>query len=240
MLAKIDIQSAFRILPVHPADRHLLLMKWNGNIYVDMCLPFGLRSAPKLFNVLADLLEWIARAQGLYYILHYLDDFLMVGPPMTHTCQHNLDTMIRICEDLGVPLAIDKVEGPSSSLPFLGIMLDTNMMEARLPQDKLNHTFSLVTAWLKKKKATKRDILSLVGSLQHASKVVHCSRPFLSRMYATAARVRELDYYTCLNKEFRSDLHWWHTFLISWNGLSLFRSTVVAPKFHIYTDASGS
>ena len=59
-------------------------------------------------------------------------------------------------------------------------------------------------------------------------------------MYATAARVRELDYYTCLNKEFRSDLHWWHTFLTSWNGLSLFRSTVVAPKFHIHTDASGS
>ena len=75
MLAKIDIQSAFRLLSAHPADRHL---KWNGNIYVDMCLPFGLRSAPKLFNVLADLLEWIARVQGIYYILHYLDDFLMV------------------------------------------------------------------------------------------------------------------------------------------------------------------
>ena len=65
---------------------------------------------------------------------------------MTHTCQHNLDTMIRICKDLGVPLAIDKIEGPSSSLPFLGIMLDTNTMEARLPIDKLNRTFSLVTA----------------------------------------------------------------------------------------------
>ena len=111
------------------------------------------------------------------------------------------------------------------------------MMEARLPLDKLNRTFSLVTAWLKKRRP---DILSLVGSLQHASKVVHCSRPFLSRMYATAARVRELDYYTRLNKEFHSDLHWWHTFLTSWNGLSLFRSTIMAPKFHILTNAFGS
>ena len=148
--------------------------------------------------------------------------------------------MIKICKDLGVPLAIDKVEGPSSSLPFLGIMLDTNMVEAQLPLGKLNRTFSLVTAWLNKKKTTKRDMLSLVGSLQHTSEVVHCGRPFLSIMYATAARVRELDYYTRLNKEFRSDLHWWHTFLFSWNGLSLFRSTVVVPKFHIHTDASGS
>ena len=59
-------------------------------------------------------------------------------------------------------------------------------------------------------------------------------------MYVTAAGVRELDYYTRLNKEFRPDLHWWHAFLTSWNGLSLFRSTVVVPKFHIHTDASGS
>ena len=161
MLANIDIQSAFRLLPVYQADRHLLLMKWNGNIYVDMCLPFGLRSAPKIFNALTNLLEWIARAQSIYHILHYLNDFLIVGTPMIHTRQHNLDTMIRICKGLGVPLAV--VEGPSSSLPFLGIMLDTNMMEARLPLDKINRTFSLVTTWLKKKKATKRDIRIIIS-----------------------------------------------------------------------------
>ena len=57
MLAKIDIQSAFRLIPVHPADRHLLVMEWKGSIHIDTCLPFGLRSAPKLFNILADLLE---------------------------------------------------------------------------------------------------------------------------------------------------------------------------------------
>ena len=81
LLAKIDIQSAFRLLPVHPADRHLLLMKWNDKVYVDTCLPFGLRAAPKLFNILADLLEWIARAEGVCHIPHYLDDFLILSPP---------------------------------------------------------------------------------------------------------------------------------------------------------------
>ena len=29
LLAKIDIKSAFRLLPVHPADRHLLAMEWK-------------------------------------------------------------------------------------------------------------------------------------------------------------------------------------------------------------------
>ena len=81
LLAKIDIQSAFGLLLVHPMDRHLLLMKWNDKVYIDTCLPFGLCAAPKLFNILADLLERISRAEGVRHILHYLDNFLILSPP---------------------------------------------------------------------------------------------------------------------------------------------------------------
>ena len=50
-LAKFDIQSAYRIVPIHPTDRYLLGMMWNGQLYVDTALPFGLRSAPKIFKL---------------------------------------------------------------------------------------------------------------------------------------------------------------------------------------------
>jgi len=83
LLAKLDIKSAFCLLPVHPADRHLLEMEWCNSIYLDTCLPFRLRSAPKLFNILADLLEWIVTQKGVSDCLHYLDDFL-TGPPDIH------------------------------------------------------------------------------------------------------------------------------------------------------------
>ena len=59
-LAKIDIESVFRNIPVHPHDRHLLGLSWEGQLYVDAVLTFGLRSAPKMFNALADALQWIA------------------------------------------------------------------------------------------------------------------------------------------------------------------------------------
>ena len=42
LLAKVDIESAYRLIPVHPDDRSLLAVKWYGEIYVDMMLPFGL------------------------------------------------------------------------------------------------------------------------------------------------------------------------------------------------------
>ena len=87
LLAKLDIKNAFRLLPVHPADRHLLAMHWNKQLYIDTCLPFGLGSASKLFNILADLLAWILDQQGVSPILHYLDNFLIMGH--STTCHDN-------------------------------------------------------------------------------------------------------------------------------------------------------
>ena len=96
--------------------------------------------------------------------------------------------------------------------------------------------------WLKKRRATKRQILSLVGLLQHASKVVVPGRTFTSHMYSKAARVKKLHYFTKLDSTFRSDLHWWHTFISTWNGRSFLHvvNQQVPTDCCIYTDASGS
>lgn len=48
LVAKMDIQSAYRMVPVHPDDRHLLGMQWEGQSFIDTALPFGVRSAPNL------------------------------------------------------------------------------------------------------------------------------------------------------------------------------------------------
>ena len=58
-----------------------------------------------------------------------LGRFLTMGPPDSLTCQKNLDIFIQLCRDLGVTLAAEKMEGPSTSLTFLGITLDTRKME---------------------------------------------------------------------------------------------------------------
>ena len=242
LLAKVDIKNAFRLIPVHPGDRHLLAMQWHNQVYVDGCLPFGLRSAPKLFNLMADLLSWIATQEGIHCILHYLDDFLIIAPPHSPLCQQGLDKFTQLCDMLGIPLASEKVEGPTSCLSFLGITLDTNRMEIRLPQDKLARIQEMLGRWLYKKKASKRKILSLVGLLQHATKVIRCGRTFTSRLYATAAKLKKQHFYTRLNRQFRSDVAWWHTFLRHWNGLSILRDPAVSstPTLVVQTDASGS
>ena len=110
------------------------------------------------------------QTSGVSYLIHYLDDYLTMGPPLSSVCKDNLDIFTRLCKDLGVPLACEKLEGPSTSLTFLGITLYTNHMEIRLPEDKLSRIQIMLKTWLPRKKAIKRQILSLVGTLQHASK----------------------------------------------------------------------
>ena len=63
----------------------------------------------------------------------------------------NLRLLIEICHMLGIPLAIEKVEGPAMVLDFLGIVLDTERMEARLPKDKLERIQLAIQEWLHKK-----------------------------------------------------------------------------------------
>lgn len=67
-------------------------------------------------------------------------------------------------------------------------------------------------------------------------------RSFVSRIYATAAKIKELDNFTRLSKDFHSDLYWWHTFLMSWNGHSFLKwhSQTMLPEAVIVTDASVS
>ena len=132
LLAKLDVKAAYWLVPVHPDDRHLLGFTWQGANYVDGMLPFGLRSAPKIFTAIADAIEWIVSRRGVRFINHYLDDFVMLGPRGSHECARALDTVLQACADLGVPLALDKIEGPACCLTFLGIKIDTEAGVLRL------------------------------------------------------------------------------------------------------------
>ena len=97
------------LVPVHPDDRHLLGFEWRGQQYVDGMLPFGLRSAPKIFMAIADALEWVMRRRGVVHVDHYLDNFIVLGPPGSSECATALKTVMLTCADLGVPLAMDKL-----------------------------------------------------------------------------------------------------------------------------------
>eukprot|EP00731_Ephydatia_muelleri_P014783 Em0008g503a len=163
LMTKVDIEAAYRLVPVHPHDRPLLGMEWKGQIFADPMLPFGLRSAPKIFNAIADALEWYLKSRGIAHVFHYLDDFAIVGSPSSDECMRALSVMRQACVELGIPLAEHKTEGPATRITFLGIMIDTTAGQLSLPPEKLARVQSLLTDWGDRKSCSKKELESLIG-----------------------------------------------------------------------------
>ncbi len=237
-MAKLDVQAAYRLIPVHPDDRPLLGVQWGDAWYVDGMLPFGLRSAPKIFTAVADALEWCTRQRGVTEIDHYLDDFITIGSPGSSTCQDNLTVILEACDSLGVPIAAEKLEGPTTCLTFLGIEIDTTVGVLRLPREKLTRLHQELRKWSHRRSCRRRQLESLIATLQHACRVVRPGRSFLRRMIALLCHSYRPYHRIRLNRHFRADLLWWRTFVSTWNGVYVFPPTA-ATHLSFASDASG-
>ena len=112
------------MVPIHPQDQPLLGIMWEDSVYVDKTLPFGLRSAPKIFSAIADAIQWILNQKGIRNIIHYLDDYVIVAKEKDEA-DYQKSQLVASFSELGVPIEPSKLEGPSQCLSFLGIEVDT-------------------------------------------------------------------------------------------------------------------
>ena len=72
-----------------------------------------------------------------------------------------------------------------------------------MPATKLDELRLLVAQWQGKKFCVKKDLQSLVGKLQHASKVVRSGRTFLQRMFELLKGTSKKQHFIRLNTSFR-------------------------------------
>ena len=196
LMAKMDIKHAYRNIPVAPEDRHF---QWDDNIYIDKTLPFGLRSAPFIFTAITDALLWVMTQKGVTWAVHYIDDFLTIGKPNSNECSENKEIMETTCCHAGLPIEPEKSMGPATVLTFLEIEIDSQKGELRLPTDKLQSLQQMLSGWLGKKAGRKRDLLSLIGSLSHACKVIRPGRIFLRRLIDLSTMAKNPEHFIHLN-----------------------------------------
>ena len=144
----MDLKDAYRVIPVHPQDHHLLGIQRCGDTFVDQSLPFGLRSAPKIFTAFSDMVAWAIHYRGVHHLLHYLDDFLLFGQPGTLEASQAVATAREVFAEAGILVAEHKTDDPATSVTFLGILVDTVLFQLRLPADKLARLQVMVRQWL--------------------------------------------------------------------------------------------
>jgi hypothetical protein len=150
--------------------------------------------------------------------------------------------VVRTAAYLGVPLSTKKHCPPSTTVEFLGFILDSVDMSISLPQGKQAKYRRLVVLHSLGRKSTKKKLLSLIGKLQHVCSVLKQGRPFLRRLIDRANSVSELRYLVKLSPGVYEDLRWWATTLESWVGTKLitFGKWRCIPDLCATSDASGS
>lgn len=243
LMSKIDLKNAFRLIPVRSQDWNLLGICWRKQYYFDTCLPFGLRSAPFLFNQLASAIHWIAQYNySVRHLLHYLDDFFTAGAPDSQECAQNLASLLSVCEKLQAPVKQSKVEGPTTCLTFLGIVINTTTMAASISKERKDELLHSLQTLYTARKCTKHQLLSLVGKLAFACKILPAGRIFLRRLIDLSCSVRRMHHHIRLTQQARLDLYWWLNFLPSWDGTSVILESnwTTNPDMSLFTDASST
>jgi hypothetical protein len=229
-MAKFDVETAYRNIPIHPADQCLLGMYWRDGYFVDLSPPpFGLRSAPFIFYSVADLVEWnLKHNYGLRCLYHYLDDYLTLGPAHSQECARNVVIANKLSSRLGLPLHPSKCVGPATVLVFFGINLDGVALLARLPSEKFASTLQILHDW-ERRRWCRQKLESLIGTLHHFCQIIPPDRAFLRRMINLLCCFRNPAHPIRLNTEFHQDLSWWLEFFPSWAEVSFFRMPNMMP-----------
>lgn len=243
LLAKTDLENAYKQIPIHPDDFELLGFMIDKKYYFDKTLPFGLSYSCNLFEKFSTALQWILETKfSVQHCVHLLDDFLFLGPPQSSSCYSSLMAFYILAKDIGLPINASKTVYPSTTLTFLGLELDTVLFEIRLPQDKLIRLKQQLAKLQNRRSVTLLELQSLIGLLNFACNVVPPGRTFLRRLTNLTIGLSKPYHHTRLNLEARADLKAWQIFLDNFNGKALFVSniTYTPSSLHFFTDASNA
>lgn len=240
-LGKSDIKSAFRLLPVSPADFDQLGFKFENKYYFDKSMPFGCSLSCKTFEQLSTFIEYLVKQETpCGNLKHYVDDFLFAGKSQTDECSIIMKCFFKCSERLGVPIALDKTEWPCTTIVFLGLEIDSVEMVVRMPKKKVCEIIEKIRAVISEKKATLKTMQQLIGVLNFATRVIAPGRPFLRRLINSTCGLSKPYHHLRVTAGMRHDLNMWLEFFTNFNGVSVFhdRFWVSNEDVKLFTDSA--
>ena len=218
LMFKTDLRAAYKQLPLCPGDWPLCAVSWRDKIFVYIREIFGLRTSALACQRTTACIQHLFQQEG-YDCCVFLDDIGGADTPeRAHAAYQSLKTLLKL---LGLWESEEKAIGPVTSMVFLGLLLNSLDFTITIPPAKLAAARQLLLSWSQKSTASKTELQSLLGSLQHLCCAVRGGRVFLNRMLNSLRSMQDTTF--IIDMEFRKDLHWWQTFMEDFNGVSIMR-----------------
>lgn len=242
LIAKVDIKSAFRILPIHPDCIHLFGFTLGGVYFMDKCLPMGCSLSCSLFEKFSTTLqEVLIQCFSFHCVSHILDDFIFLSPSGSKLCQQQLEIFLSIASFAGIPIETSKTLPPATVAPIHRIEVDTSVMTAHLSADKVHLLCQLLEHFQLKRSARLRQWQSLIGHLSFATRVIHPGHPFIRKFINKIKGHTNPNHHIKNNSELHHDAAMWLVFLREFNGISIITPLAANPciRKQFFSDASG-
>ena len=183
----IDLRNSYFILPILRLFIHLFGAEWMGRYIFYACLPFGLATAPRIFQMFADCLQFIVQERNIKlftvndFILftHYLDDF-WGGHPDHNIALQQFNLLFKLLIKLGIPTSLEKCQTPTTCLVILGFLLDTISQTVSIPEYKICEYVKEIKLLLKQYyKTTIKKLEKIGGKLRHCARAMHGGAAFV-------------------------------------------------------------
>lgn len=218
LLFKRDLKRAYRQIPIDPGDSSLVGYSFNGNLYFDKVLSFGLRSSAMICQRITSSITYICNILHIC-IVNYLDD--LAGADTPEKAWASFTELGKVLLYGGLDESLEKACFPSTEMVFIGVLFNTETMTLKVTPERLAEIQSLVLLWLGKDKATLKELQSLLGKLNFVAHCVKPARIFICRLLNWLRRIQYFSDAQPIPLETKKDLQWWHHFLPSYNGVSM-------------------
>ena len=202
-----------------PGIIHVLGFTVKGKFYFDVVLTMGLRIACFICQRITNALMYIYHKQK-YEGINYLDD--LGAAEIRRLAWAAFLALGKLLKDLGIWEAENKASPPAPVMTFLGVECDAKLQILRITLDRLSELRKLLESWTIKKSASLRQVQSLAGKLNFVCSTVRAGRVFLTRIFEFIASFEGTSGVRPITEEFRRDINWWRSFIVKFNGITMF------------------
>jgi hypothetical protein len=219
-MAKIDLKNAYRSIPISDESKRVtgLIWPWEGRdtFFIDTRLPFGAKASPGIFHRITQSVVRMMARRGFHNIHVYLDDFLVVGTDH-NDCLITMNTLLSLLRQLGFHINWSKVEGPSTKITFLGIYINSENMTIGIPETKITDIKHKINNFIGKRRASKKQLQSILGKLSWVARVVPAGRIYLRALIDGIKGLKHPSHKLILTDDIKADLLWWESAMVVLN-----------------------
>ena len=170
-LVKVDLKDAYFAIPIHEKHKQYLRFSFQEKLYQFNYLPFGLSSAPWVFTKTLKPALALLREMGVRLIA-YIDDILILAETK-EMAQNHIRGLSYLLQSLGFKINYKKsILEPTQIIEFLGIMVNSVLMELSLPLQKIKKIRAEARSVGKEKMVSARTLARLIGKMNATSWVI--------------------------------------------------------------------